>query len=79
MRHRNKKTTDIRGIYMERRENMDQQEMLVKILQKTEETNAIVKNVQKDVMELKERVTALEEKVTVLEEKITALEQTVTA
>ena len=73
MGHRNKKTTDIRELYMERREDIDQQEMLVKILQKTEETNAIVKNVQKDVIELKERVAALEQRVAKVERDVAEL------
>lgn len=47
-----------------------EQEMLEKILKLTEETNATVKIVQKDVEELKERVTALEQRMDKLEKEV---------
>ena len=49
---------------------MMEQEMLEKILKLTEETNATVKIVQKDVEELKERVTALEQRMDKLEKEV---------
>lgn len=54
-----------------------EQQILAKILTLTEETNANVKTLQKDVVELKERVTALEQRVSNLEKDVAILKQDV--